>query len=392
MSHSDDRDQTNVLSVGRDGVLESSSDLTSKPTLSVRPEELALTRTARRPLISTLTGLPPLESSPKRPDSWTETMLEALEPHEHDFQEFKGTGWLLKAPGEVQPDFMFFLSKQVSAFVNGSGGLVFIGIDDKGKIDGGVPIQLKGGGTRAWLEDLVSAAVSPPLPRCNVFEVKPKENGSSAILDGHAVYVLELPASQDAPHQSKDHRYYLRIAGKSRPMGHVHVQDVLRRTFHPQVELTRFGPYGDVEHDLSDPRGPKAFIQFRVFVTNLGRTLARHVGIELVVPRPFAGTEVRRRMEGAKETHYTQSPGQLSYFRYHPTPLFPTQSVYGLSVWVCIHVRNVSQIQAGTQLEWTVYADDANPLKGSQTLSDFQIVQRTIDWVTGQESPRDKET
>ena len=128
MGHSDDRAQGHVLSVGRDGILESSGSKTPKSVQGVRPDELELTRTARRPLISTMTGLSADESVPKRPDSWTESMIEALEPHEHDFQEFKGTGWLLKAPGEVQPDFMYFLSKQVSAFVNGSGGLLFIGI------------------------------------------------------------------------------------------------------------------------------------------------------------------------------------------------------------------------------------------------------------------------
>ena len=91
-------------------------------------------------------------------------------------------------------------------------------------------------------------------------------------------------------------------------------------------------------------------------------------------------------MGAADETHYTQSPGRLSYFRYHPTPLFPTQSVYGLSVWVCIHGRNIAQIESGASLNWTVYADDAHPLHGSQEIGDFQIVQRTIDWVNGQQT------
>ena len=387
MSESDGKSGPGVLSVsagGRVGLKQGDDG-----DLSLRPADLPLTRESRRSFMATIPGLPRENRAHKRPDHWTESMLEALEPHEHDFQEFKGTGWLLRSPGEIQPDFLYFLSKQVSAFVNGSGGLLFVGINDEGRIDGGVPTMLKGGGTRAWLEDLVSACVSPTLPRCNIFEVTSRTDGQSAILKDHAVYVIELPASQDAPHQSKDHRYYLRIAGKSRPMGHVHVQDVLRRTFHPRVELTRFGPYGDVEFDTSDARGPKAFVQFRVFVTNLGRTLARHVGIEIDVPRPFAGTEVRRRMHGAEETHYTQSPGRLSYFRYHPTPLFPTQSVYGLSVWICIHGRNVAQIQSGASLDWTVYADDAHPLHGSQKIGDFQIVQRTIDWVEG---PHDNST
>jgi hypothetical protein len=286
----------------------------------------------------------------------------------------------MKSPQDVQPDFLFFLSKQASAFANGSGGLLFVGIDDAGQIDGGVPTALKGG-TRAWLEDLIAACVDPPLPRCNVFEVSPRTDSNSLIKDGHGVYVIEISASPDAPHQAKDHRYYLRIAGKSRPMGHVHVQDVLRRTFHPKIELARFGPYGQMQTDKSDPRGPRAFIQFRLFVSNRGRTLARHVGLDAIVPRPFAGSDVRRRMKALGEAHYTQNSGSLTYSRYHPTPLFPSQEIYGLSIWVCLHKNNLAQVINGASINWTIYADDARPIRGGQALHEFQIVRRAIDWL-----------
>ena len=208
-----------------------------------------------------------------------------------------------------------------------------------------------------------------------------ESNRNSRIKPNHGVYVLELPASQEAPHQAKDHRYYLRIAGKSRPMGNVHIQDVLRRTFHPQVDLSRFGPYGEAELELSDPRGPKAFIQFRSFVTNRGRTLARHVGLELIVPRPFAGREVRRRMEDKNEARYTQTPGRLTYFHYHPSPLFPSQEIYGMSIWVCIHGRNLAHIESEAGIEWVIFADDAQPVRGRSPLGQFQIVQRAMAWI-----------
>ena len=290
----------------------------------------------------------------------------------------------MRSTHEIQADFIFYLSKQVSAFANASGGLLFVGLNDHGKIDGGVPIDLKGGGTREWLEDLVSSCVDPKIPSCNVFEVC-GEGETTLIKPNCAVYVLELPASVDAPHQAKDHRYYLRIAGKSRPMGHLHVQDVLRRTFHPQVEISRFGPYGEPAFDQSDPRGARVLIQFRAFLANRGRTLARHVGAEVIVPRPFAGSAVRSLMQEQGECHYTQTPGELSFFRYHPFPLFPSQEVYGLSVWVCLHSNNISQSQNGAVIEWVTYADDARPLRSSHRLDTFQVVRKAIEWL--QEHP-----
>ena len=313
------------------------------------------------------------------PERWDEARLQSLEPHEHDFQDFKGSAWVTPN-GEPRSTFLFALSKQVSAFVNGAGGRLFLGLDDDGDIDGGVPTNLKGGGTRAWLEDIVPGCVDPPLRRCNVYEVGPS-HGFSAIERGCAVYVIDLPSSDHAPHQAKDHRYYLRIAGKSRPMGHVHVQDVLRRVRHPELTLSRLGPYGKAELDPSDTRGPSAFVRFRAFLRNSGRTLAHQVGLELELPRPLVSSEVRRRTRQNGEVSYTQRPGEILFFRHHPSPIFPTQEVYAADIWINLHSTNLALVRGGGELRWRIFADDAEPRIGAQPLGDYTVVQQAMDWV-----------
>lgn len=310
-------------------------------------------------------------------ERWTEARLRGLEVHEHDFQEFKGSPWMF-VHGEPSSTFVYALSKQVSAFVNGAGGRLFLGLDDEGQADGGVPVDLKGGGTRAWLEDIVPTCVSPPLRRCNVFEIRSDTVDDSRIAPQHAVYVIELPASEDAPHQAKDHRYYLRIAGKSRPMGHVHVQDVLRRTRHPEVTLSRLGPYGALEITEDEGRGPLVFVQFRAFLVNHGRTLAHHVGLELEVPRPLVGPEVRARTRQRGEVGYTQKPGAITFFRYHGTPVFPSQEVYAASVWISLHRTTAGLVASGAPIRWRVFADDATPSTGSVELRSFSIIQEGL--------------
>ena len=317
-------------------------------------------------------------------EPWTEARVLELGPYEHDFQEFKGTGWMW-AGSDITAWFHGALSKQVSAFANGAGGHIVIGVDDEGRIDGGVPVDVKPNGTREWLEDVIAGAVAPRLTRYNVFEV-PCPGGlfRSSIEPGHAVYVIEVPPSDDAPHQALDHRYYLRIAGKSRPMNHVHVQDVLRRGRHPEVGVSRVGPFGEAERDGSDPRGPRAFVNFRAFIANRGRSLARHVGVELVLPRPLVGKEVRRRNVALDDVHYTQTPGEITFFRYHPVPLFPQQEIFCLSAWIGLHGANLDALRAGSALlRWRVYADDSVPRMGEVDLGDYGVVQRAISWIEG---------
>ncbi len=322
-------------------------------------------------------------TAPPPRSPWDEVRLAGLGRDEHDFQEFKGTGWIWE-DDRIPPWFQGALSKQISAFANGAGGRIFIGIDDAGRIDGGVPVDLKSGGTRSWLEDVVPSSVTPSLARCNVFEVTGGGPGSR-IRPGHAVYVIELPNSPDAPHQAIDHRYYLRIAGKSRPMNHVHLEDVLRRTRHPRVELRRLGPYGRPELDLADPRGPRAIIGFRAFLGNVGRTLARHVGVEIILPRPVVGTAVRQRTLAQGGVHLTQSPGEITLFRYHPTPVFPSQEIYVQFFWLVLHNTNQELVRAGdARIRWRVFADDADPVHGERPIGDFGVVQRALGWLDSQ--------
>jgi len=319
---------------------------------------------------------------PDAPERWTEETLESLEPFEHDFQEFKGSRFVATDEGRISSFFINALSKQVSAFANGAGGRLYLGIDDDGRVDGGVPVHLKGGGTRAWLEDLIHTSVEPPLKAFNVFEIPPRADGTSRILPDHAVYLIDFHTSDAAPHQAKDHRYYLRIAGKSRPMGNVHVRDVLRRTHHPQITVTRVDPYGQIENVLFDTRGPKVFVSFRVYVGNQGRVMAHHVGLDVELPRSLVGREVRSRNLVADDIHWTQRPGEITFFRYHPVPLFPTQEIFFYQFWIGIHHKNAELIRSGEGgVTWRLYADDAPPQDGFTPFARFSAIRRAIDWL-----------
>ncbi len=317
---------------------------------------------------------------------WTLADLLALGTDEHDFQEFKGSGWIFE-DGNISPWFAGALSKQISAFANGAGGRIFIGIDDNGRPDGGVPVDLKSGGTRSWLEDIVHQLVDPRLSRFNVFEVA--GTGRAGVDLGRAVYVIEIPRSEDAPHQARDHRYYLRIAGKSRPMGHIHLQDIQRRTRSPSVALVRVGPYGQPRYDGADPRGPRVFVAFRAFLQNTGRTLARHVGAELHLPRPLVGREVRELCLREDGVHYTQRPGVITLFRYHTVPVFPGQQIFFQLFWVGLHRSNAEMVRSGSvELKWTVYADDAAPVTGGAPFHDYGVVQDALAWLDRGPLPR----
>jgi hypothetical protein len=71
----------------------------------------------------------------------------------------------------------------------------------------------------------------------NVYEVLPKAAGS-VIGPDKALYIVDIPDSERAPHQSKrDSRYYVRLGGRSQPASHKLIEDIRNRRRHPVLEL-----------------------------------------------------------------------------------------------------------------------------------------------------------
>ena len=320
--------------------------------------------------------------TPDHDADWDEARLLALEPQEHDFQEFKSTPYMWDPNGgRVRGDFLDNLSKQLSAFANAGGGHLLLGVEDDGAIDGGVPIDLRPNGTREWLEDVIPGLLDPQLKTFNVFEIRGR-GPDSAIQPGHAVYAIVLPTSEDAPHQARDRRYYLRIAGKSRPMAHRHILDIMHRAQHPEVLVDRVDPYGQPELIRDDPRGPKVLLRLRATMHNRGKSLAQHVGCEFVLPRFSVDSECRRRMLDHHGVRLSQAPGDVTFFFYHPTPVFPTQLLSFGEVWICIHQNNLGHYREGNVvLSWRVFADAAPKQIGRVDVRAYSAVQRGLKLV-----------
>jgi len=300
---------------------------------------------------------------------WTREDLEDLAVTEHSFQEFKASLFLINENNEISSEFVFKFSKQISAFANAQGGRVFLGIRDDASIDEGIPVDVKSGGTKAWLENLIQDLVTPRLQEYNVFEV--------SISEKRAVYVIDIPNSDHAPHQAKDQRYYLRIAGMSRPMDHIHIEDVFRRNKNPVMNLARIAPYGEPEI-VESSRGTQVLQAFRIHLINQGKSMARHVGGEVSIARHFVTKQARNQTEASQKIHYTQKPSEMVFFHYLGIPVFPSQEVFFMIFWVGIHDRNIALVRQNMFVRWQIYADDAMPRAQETDLSSFTAIQKIL--------------
>jgi hypothetical protein len=196
--------------------------------------------------------------------------------------ERKGSRMLdLTLPGVSESDVKNELAKQLSAFANMGGGRILYGVTDDGQIDkGGISSVIKGGRSpKDWLESVIPTLTDYEITGINVYCI-PARSPNSAIQQGKSIYVVDVPDSERAPHQSnRDHRYYVRMGGSSRPAPHKLIEDIRNRAIHPNLNVV----HSEVlrVHVQKVPNTLKAQVELGVRLTlkNVGRVKANNACI-----------------------------------------------------------------------------------------------------------------
>jgi Putative DNA-binding domain len=229
---------------------------------------------------------------------WTEDDALSLPLGENNEFERKGAKALdLTISGVREGDVRAELAKQLSAFANMGGGHILYGLADDGNVDnGGIARIIRGRqSTKEWLEDVIPTLTDLEIVGCKVHEIRPNAM-MSKIASNKSLYVVEVPLSDSAPHQSKaDFKYYVRLGAKSQPASHRLLEDIRNRAKHPRVEihdLKIVGAGGGTPNLLEDLRSEfYSNISFRLGVRNIGsvRALNSCIQIGATIPINIAG-------------------------------------------------------------------------------------------------------
>lgn len=217
---------------------------------------------------------------------WDEDYILNLPQGEHDWLEFKSSRLLdFSLPGVDTNAVLAELSKQVSAFANSGGGTIIYGIEDTPigtprtiDVDGGVSLGLKNG-TKEWLEDVIPNLVDFAISSFNVYVVTAKD-AESGIANNRGIFLVNISSSDVAPHQAKDKKYYARVSGKSQPIGHRLMMDILGRAKHPQLII--LGSVLPREERTSYTHQKKDAIKF--ICRNVGKLYAKYVNGYIYIP------------------------------------------------------------------------------------------------------------
>jgi hypothetical protein len=318
---------------------------------------------------------------------WDEAYVLSLPSGEFDWVEFKSSRLLdLLLPRVKEADVRNELSKQLSAFSNSGGGALVYGIADP---VAGQPLQVDGGGvsvdckdksTKEWLEDIIPNLVEFPITRFNVYPIGPSD-AASGIAAGKAIFVIEIPDSEQAPHQATDRKYYARIGGKSVPVSHRFVADIFGRSKYPQLEMVFGVTRGAEDDDL---------LILRAWCRNSGRVLARFVVIEILLPWGLLPAQAYNAAKGEKRyarfrfdnAEAERTSGPLSVGRANRyAPILPSRG-FEVHLQAMLNVLTKHD-NADAKIHWRIYADNAPPAIGEVALgqvSPHEVWPPDDDW------------
>lgn len=157
-------------------------------------------------------------------EQWTEDNLFELPTGETDDYEFKSS--LIRESASYRSELQDKIQKAASAFWNTGGGILLVGLDDNGQIDGGIPEMMGKQKLRDWVDVIVSGVT--PIGPYTVRTIK-REQATSSIEIDCCVLVVAFGESFDLPHMAPDHRYYVRAGAHSNPASHYLVEAIRAR-------------------------------------------------------------------------------------------------------------------------------------------------------------------
>lgn len=105
------------------------------------------------------------------------------------------------------------MAKDVSAFANSDGGLIFYGIDEKEHVASSLSFVDGNTVTKEWVENVLISNIQPRIENLTIIPVRFEGDLCKT------VFVIKIPRAKSGwPHMSKDNKYYRRYNFQSVPM------------------------------------------------------------------------------------------------------------------------------------------------------------------------------
>lgn len=151
------------------------------------------------------------------------------EVEESIYLDFKSSQALSKSDGKKKE-----ISKDVASFANSDGGIIIYGLTEENHKADSLSFIDGNEFTKEWLEHVVNSSIQRRINEIEIIPIR-KENDISK-----SIYIVKIPKSLDAPHLSRDKRFYKRFNFESVPMEEHEIRQLYGRKVKSKLILDRW--------------------------------------------------------------------------------------------------------------------------------------------------------
>ena len=324
-------------------------------------------------------------------------LQEYIGTEETESMDFKSSVPLTRSPNEVQK-FVIDLTTHVSAFLNGAGGTLVVGIEENrsksdfaGELSAGVPrSKMQRDKLHRMICDRIHPAVADYI---NVYTVKVGENViDNENIDDLLAYVIEVRPGVTA-YQASDKKYYLRTGSNSLAMED---KDIRLRMFALQKPMASVSVEVDYKTDLTLHRNIKKLKEDgKDFYFNPTQLFIAHISIRNVGLVSIRECLLDYKFEVNKDDGYISLSGgsDQEYLNFrletdrNNVPIFPghTRKVKSLQMSVYMDLQNAKINPDDYVWEIKVFHDNAPP-----TVESFNLYHLAVQAIKDLEAEVDR--
>lgn len=126
------------------------------------------------------------------------------------------------------------LSKDVASFANSDGGIIIYGIQEINHRAKSLSFINGNDFTKEWIEQVINSNIQRHIPDLKIFPIRFDSKIENTI------YLIKIPKSSDAPHISRDKRFYKRFNFESVMMEEYEIRQLYARKSKSKLEIGEY--------------------------------------------------------------------------------------------------------------------------------------------------------
>ncbi|MFC4163626.1 helix-turn-helix domain-containing protein [Epilithonimonas zeae] len=260
------------------------------------------------------------------------------EVEESIYLDFKDAPALDKSDGKRKE-----IAKDISAFANSEGGIIIYGIQENNHkasainfIDGNIY-------TKEWIEQVINSSIQRRISNINIYPIRKSQNINETI------YLIKIPKSLDAPHLSKDKRFYKRFNFESVMMEEYEIRNSYGRKLKSKLQID------DIKFQLLDQNESVFTLQIEIFAGNDGDMVEKDYKLNLYFIN-CPDVNLHWDIRDPNNYHYTEiNDTKIKVSSNSISPIYPNESVTILRIKWKINKSNLVEIFEKLKIETILY-------------------------------------